>query len=362
MKKQFLYSSWLLMILILAGCDSKSGLNNQCSVDYDQKGLFENVLKQQIRPGYETLLTNLNKLKIDFSAFQSSPTTGLLNDVESSFTDSYLAWKGVEIFRFGPAEQLQAQSYFNFYPINISLVEKQLDSGFDPDNSTLFDKGLPVLDYFIFKEESPEDRIQFLTRPDVQEYFNQVVNKMISVATGILADYSNGYADTFISSTGTAAGTTLSLLINALIHYFEDNRRNQLGIPSGALTLDIPNPDKTEAYYSSTSLALLKKGVETSRLLYNGKMKGGGIKDYVTALETETSGEQIANEISNTFNTILSASEKIGKPLSRAVTEDREDVAALYRTMSDQVIHLKTDLPARTCISITYVDNPSDTD
>lgn len=362
MRKKFLYSGWLLMILMLAGCDSQSGLNNQCHVDYDQKALFENILTQQIQPGYESLLTTLNKLKADFSAFQSGPTADLLDNLESSFSDSYLAWKGVEIFRFGPAEQLQAQSYFNFFPVNVSLVESQLDSGFDPDNSTLFDKGLPVLDYFIFNGTSPEDRIQYLTHPEVIEYFNQALNKMISVATGILAGYRNGYAEEFISSTGIAAGTTLSLLINALSQYFEDNRRNQLGIPSGALTLDIPNPDKAEAYYSSNSLALLKKGVETSQLLYNGKMNGGGIKDYVTALEAETGGEKIANDISNTFNTILSAAGKIDKPLSRAVTEEKEDVAALYRAMSDQVIHLKTDLPARTCISITYVDNPSDTD
>lgn len=361
MKNQSLYSC-LVVLLILAGCDSKKGLNNQCSVDYDQKGLFENIIKQQIQPGYESLLTTLTKFKTDYSTFQASPSTGLLDALESSFTDSYMAWKGVEIFGFGPAEKLDAQSYFNFFPINISLVEQQLDAGFDPDNSSLFDKGLPVLDYFIFNKASPEDRIQYLTQPKVTEYFNQVLDKMISVATEILAGYRNGYTDEFISSTGTAAGTTLSLLINALSQYFENNRRNQLGIPSGALTLDIPNPDKTEAYYSSISLALLKKGVETSRLLYEGKMKGGGIKDYVTALEANNSGEQIANEISNAFNTVLFAIEKIDEPLSRAVSGDREHVAALYRAMSDQVIHLKTDLPARTCISITYVDNPSDTD
>lgn len=362
MRIQFIYSGWFLMILILAGCDSNSGLTNQCHVDYDQEALYEDILKEQIQPGYESLLTSLNQLKADFSTFKSSPSTELLDDLESSFTNSYVAWKGVEIFRFGPAEQLQAQSYFNFFPINTALVEKQLDSGFDPDNSTLFDKGLPLLDYFIFKEESPEDRTAYLTRPEVQEYFQQALDKMISVATIILAGYQNGYANEFIESTGTAAGTTLSLLINALSQYFEDNRRNQLGIPSGALTLDIPNPDKTEAYYSSNSLLLLKKGVETSRLLYDGPMKGRGIKDYVTDLEAETSGEQIANSISSTFQTILSAANKIDEPLSRAVTEDKDDVAALYRAMSDQVIQLKTDLPARTCISITYVDNPSDTD
>lgn len=361
-KFKYLMGLWMVTTLLLTGCDDNTGLTNQCSVEYDQEALFESILTQQIQPGFESLVTNLNDLKTAFSAFHSAPSIDLLNDVKSSFTTSYVAWKAVEIFRFGPAEQLQAQSYFNYFPINTALVENQLNSGFDPDNSTLFDKGLPVLDYFIFKEESPEDQLLFLTKSEVQSYINDVLDKMISVASNTLSGFKGSYADEFTGATGTAAGTTLSVLVNALSQHFEDNRRNQLGIPSGALTLDIPNPDKTEAYYSSISMLLLKKGVQASQLLYDGEANKRGVKDYVTSLEEETNGDKVADDISKVFKTILSAAEQVDEPLSRSVTEDKDDVAALYRAMSDQVIQLKTDLPSRTCISITYVDNPSDTD
>ncbi|MBY5958077.1 imelysin family protein [Membranicola marinus] len=352
----------ILTLLILPGCNDSPGIRNQCSVDYDQEALFSAILRHQITPGYENLQSQLDQLKNDFDALQSDPDLANLDRLETTFADAYQAWKRVEIFHFGPAEELQAQSYFNLFPLDVLTVQNQLSSGFDSENSTQFDKGLPVLDYFIFHKTNPQDRLNYLLQSDVRAYFTAALDKMRSVANQVTEAYGGDYGDQFTTMTGTAAGSSLSLLINALSKFFEDNRRNQLGIPSGALTLDIPNPDKTEAYFSGISLNLLNKGVETAQMLYEGKTNSPGIKDYLEALEDEVDGEKIADQISTQFNKINQAIPPLENPLSKAVLDDKNDIAALYREMSSQVINLKTDLPSRLCISITYVDNPSDTD
>ena len=352
----------VLVLAIFIGCDDKNSLSNQCSVEFDQQALFASILQDQILPGYSHLSTSLEQLDQDFETLQTGSSAEDLEALENSFSEAYHAWKRVEIFNFGPAEDLQALDYFNLFPLNISKVEDQLSSGFNPDNTMSFDKGLPVLDYFIFNKKDAQERIEYLSRADVAIYFAQALDKMLSISDDILLAYDTGYGADFQAMTGTAAGSSLSLMVNALSQYFENNRRNQLGVPSGAVTLDIPNPDKTEAYFSAISRDLIQTSVSTAHSLYQGISGGPGIRDYLDALEDEVDGEKIANDISDQFNKIINTLPSVDKPLSEAVINDREDVAALYRAMSDQVINLKTDLPSRLCISITYVDNPSDTD
>ena len=66
---------------------------------------------------------------------------------------------------------------------------------------------------------------------DIQERVNHTYN-----------GWTNGYDETFINNTGTAAGTSLSLIINGLNENYEMIKREKLGVPSGVLTLDFPNP------------------------------------------------------------------------------------------------------------------------
>ena len=52
----------------------------------------------------------------------------------------------------------------------------------------------------------------------------------------------------------------------------------------------------------------------------------------------------------------------LNSSLDAAVINEEAAVSELYQSMSSYVVLAKTDMPTALCISITYVDNPSDSD
>ena len=66
--------------------------------------------------------------------------------------------------------------------------------------------------------------------------------------------------------------------------------------------------------------------------------------------------------IKNQFTAAKNALAALTGKLSDEVTNNTSVVETAYNELSKQVVNIKTDMPSVMCISITYVDNPSDSD
>jgi uncharacterized protein len=178
--------------------------------------------------------------------------------------------------------------------------------------------------------------------------------------------WNSGYRETFVGNTGTAAGTSLSLIINNFNQNFELIKREKLGVPSGVLTLGFANPDKVEAYYSGQSLPLAIRGLEACENFYLGRAANGsngtGLDDYLVAANALKGGVPLDQVIREQFSKAITTLKAVPAPLSSAVQNNQQAVINAYNEVTKQVVNIKTDLPSVLCVSITYIDNPSDSD
>jgi hypothetical protein len=140
----------------------------------------------------------------------------------------------------------------------------------------------------------------------------------------------------------------------------------KLGIPVGAVTLGFPNPDKAEAFYAGISAELALEALRASESLYLGRAVNGangeGLDDYLQQVAAKQQGQDLHQLIAGQFEAAIEALEAVPDPLSETIATDKALVELAYVEVSEQVRLLKTNLPSQTCIALTYIDNPSDSD
>lgn len=358
----------LISLLSVWSCDSDTA-GNSCQSDFDQRAYFTHTADELIRPAYAELAVALTALETAASEFTANPTTAGLATVRSAFTTSYRAWQGAELFLFGPAAEQQLREAVNPFPANPALIDENLaNARFAADTPGDFDRGLPALDYLLYGTGADEQAIVDFFAADTYagSYLQQVIGDMLTRTNAVEVAWRNSYRDEFIANTGTAAGTSLSLIINALNEHYEITKRDRLGIPAGVVTLGFTNPEKVEAFYSQLSLTLLQDALAANERLYLGTpLDGGngpGLDEYLADFDALRDGEPLPQAIRERYTIAQAAVTAIDGPLSAAVDNDASTVQQAYTEVVRQIVQIKTDLPSIMCVAITYVDNPSDSD
>src|SRR5690606_15309447 len=126
--------------------------------------------------------------------------------------------------------------YLNIYPVTVSELENNMTSG-NYDLETFGNKdaqGFPALDYLL----NGIALDKYTTDPQAanrKQYLLAVVNKMLQKTTEVRDEW-NSYKNTFITGTGTDAGSAFSHMVNNYILYYERYfRSGKIGLPVGAM-------------------------------------------------------------------------------------------------------------------------------
>ncbi len=368
MKKAFfLFSLFFLMICLNACKDEGGGTPSiDCGGDFDQSAMFQNITDNIILPEYTNFKTMVDDMAVKTETFTTDYSLISLEDLRSSFLAAYTSWQHVAQYSFGPAEEVFLRSSVNNFPLDLTLLEGNiLTNTYDFDMPDNYDKGFPAIDYMLYgMEETDEALINRFLNEDASDetgYLNALVTDIQERVNHTYNGWTNGYDETFINNTGTAAGTSLSLIVNGLNQNYELTKREKLGVPSGVLTLNNAKPWLVEAFYSGHSQVLLEASLQASRQLYLGG-NGLGLDDYLIHAKAEKNGEPLDNLIKQQFTVAIQATDILASPLSTFIESNQPDVINAYNEVTKQVVNIKTDLPSVLCIAITYIDNPSDTD
>lgn len=369
--RQFYLLALLLGMLLFPACDEDKG-GNPCESDFDQKNLFTHVADNIIIPGYAVLNTELSNLQQAAGTLTQNPGLPQLQSLRSAFESAYIQWQQVAQFEFGPAEQQMLRSRFNNFPIDEAEVEARVQSGdFSLDDPDAFDKGFPALDYLLYGVAETDEMILGLLSAEpsgYRSYLLAIIEDMEQRGQVVLKGWQDeGYREAFIENTGTAAGTSLSLLINNLNEHYEFIKRDKIGIPAGVTTLGITFPEKVEAFHSGFSLRLAEEALKAAEGLYLGRnvqngANGPGLDDYLQAVNATKEGQNLNSLVEEQFGKALSALSQVEAPLSTTIETDNPSVVNAYNEITRQIVNIKTDMPSVLCVAITYVDNASDSD
>ena len=363
----------LLGTLIFVSCKDKEGYD-PCSNNFDQEAMFTNIADNIIIPNYTSLKEKVDELQVSTQDFITDPTDSKLSDLRESFKNAYIVWQKVAQFGFGPAEDVFLRESLNNFPVNKGQVEFNIENDTNNfDDPETYDQGFPALDYLLFGVAGTSDLTEttnfYLNNVNTANYKSHLEKLVLNIQQKVnytLDTWNDSFRDAFVKNTGTADGGSLSQIVNNWNLNYELIKRDKLGTPSGVLDLNFPLPDKVEAFYSGISVTLATTAIEAARDLYLGTGVDGqnrlSLDDFLVEINAEKDMQSLDQVIKDRFNNAITMVSALVSPLSESIEADDSEIIAAYNETAKQVVAIKTDLPSVLCISITYVDNPSDSD
>lgn len=355
--------------LAFVACDTDSNLNN---CNYDESAMLTNYADNIIIPRFNDLATATELLHGSVQAFQNTPSLGMLDEVRVTFRAAYGQYQRCSAFGFGPGliNGLSFRDRFNTFPVNTTTVESNIIAATPVSASAQSSVGFPAVEYLIFPAngETDQDVLDaFTIQADATNRMNYLLGltEELRITSNDIHTGWQNYRGSFIGNTGTAVGSSISLMVNEFNRDFEVLKNFKFKIPLGKLNGGVVLPDKVEGYYSGLSLELAKEQVDALKDLYNGmgenNADGEGLYEYLDCLKTEASaGGSLAEYISDRFNGIYTKLDAIPDPLTTTLQTNKPVVDEAYTEMQMTVPSIKHEMTTAFGVQINYESGDGD--
>ena len=370
LKKSISYLSLVFTLLISFSCSESSELKEESAGSFDRQLLLENVTDNIILPAFEDFTEKLVALEESITLFADTQNSVNLEEVQVSWFEAYKLWQHIEMFNISKAEEVFFMNKMNTYPASVSKIENNISTNqydLDANNNNWVAQGFPTLDYLLFGlEDNNISTLLFYQNNDNAAHLNYlqaVVSQMVSITDIVSQDW-NLSRDTFVNSTANSATSSLNMLTNDFIYYFEKGlRTNKFGIPAGVFSANNARVKKVEAYYKSTkskelSLEALKavKGFFKGEA-YNSNVAGASLKSYLNYV---TENEILSSAIITKFDESEQLMNNLDENYANQITMDNSLMINVFNKLQEGVVLLKTDLLSVLSISVDYIDADGD--
>ena len=363
---------------VIMGCMDSTALNfnpdateacgDCCEYTFSRVGLLTNWADNIIIPKYSEFQNSLSSLSASIENFVSNPDITSLEDVSNAWLQAYKIWQHLQMFNIGYADDINGYSYYekiNIYPIDVDAINTAINNQYyDINNSDDVIQGFPGIDYMLH-HNTPNNIVQlYINNSLYGSFLNALIDNMISI-TDLVAEDWNTYREDFINSTDNTITSSINLLINDYIYYFEKFFRDgKIAIPAGIRSGGIPQPNDVEAYYKAdVSKELALEALYACENFFSGKYLNTDVSDvtllaYLNYLPSSPAG--LAEDISNKFTEIETGISSLNDNFILQIEDTHIPMVQVFATMQQQVALLKTDMLGALQISIDYVDTDGD--
>lgn len=371
MKKNIRFAAALAAFSVFGCLDDGKGGDG---VDFDREAMLVNLADRIIMPGYARLESEMRELEESIADLIESPDSAQAETARKALREAWIAWQGVSAYEVGPAAQVALRQRLNTFPVKPTRVDANIAAGtWNLETVSNYDaKGFPALDYLLHGRGGSIDTLLAGLKDSAAgearcRYLSDVAAEMAGHAARVReawdADGGN-FRKTFVTRLGTDIGSSLGELVNQFNFDYELLKNARIGIPLGKKTLEVPLPEKVEAFYSGYSLTLAKAHLDALENLFRGRdpqgADGPGMDDYLDALGTRYQDGDLSESIKNRFAAARNALEAISDPLSESILEEKDLVDKAYSEIQRMVVLTKTDMPSAFSVSITYQDSDGD--
>lgn len=345
--------------------------NTATTTSFDHKGMLINWADNIIIPAITDFQNSLIQLQETVNTFTNDPAVENFSILKEIWLTSYSKWQYVEMFDIGVAEEIYFKNRMNLYPVNIGRVEDNISNqNYDLEKSSNFSsQGFSTIDYLLFGIDDNEDNIISKysdTNLNYGAYLNDIIAKMVDLTNHVKTQWESSYRESFIESIDNTATSSINLIVNDFIFYFEKGyRANKFGIPAGVFSGN-PLPDRIESYYGEkySKILALEAGNAIDQF-FNGKNYtdsseiGLSLNQYLDYLE-----EDIENKLSEKINNQLKiAKDKIlelNDNFKMQIEDNNNQMLATYDAIQKTVVLLKVDMLQKLNISVDYADADGD--
>ncbi len=365
----------LFSIFLIISCSGDSDEDQDTVPEFDRSTILKNYVENIIIPRYNDFKVEIEGLKVSINDFTQTPNTSNLQKLHDSWLESYKKWQHIEMFNIGKAEELMYLQKMNAYPADNSRIEANVSSS-KTDLTSANDftsQGFPAIDYMIHGVATDFVSVSNIYANDSKygDYLKVLVEVMIQNTGDIIQDWSST-KDSFIQSSGNSNTSSLNMVTNDFVYYFEKGlRANKIGIPAGRYSGGDALPSKVEAYYSSknsfqdVSKILAMEAVVASENFFTGKSStgamGASLKTYLDYIHaSDVNKENLSPLIISNFQEAKQAVNQLDANFINQINNDQLKMMNAFNKLQAIVVNLKTNMLSLLSIQVDYTDADGD--
>ena len=364
------YIYLLLISCIIFSCSTDTNEND--SIDnYNRIAILENLTNNIIIPSYEQLQSKMIQLNISSFDFKASQNSSNLTALRKSWKETYIAWQYVEMFNLGKAEEIDFNKAMNTYPCNTTIINQNISNSqynlSSSDYSSWSSQGLPAVDYMLYGLDNDSNNILNIYSGNDGEknlnYLEDIISQMLD-NTNKVTEYWKNNKDLIISSNGNTATSSLNLLTNDFIYFYEKGiRANKIGIPCGRWDNWDTYPIGVEAFYrKDLSKQLTLSAINSCVQFFSGVglntgTDGQSFDDYLNDINGDN---DLTNDIINKLTTAEEKINSLDNNFRLQMSTDNTKMVEAYDALQKVVVHLKTDMLISLSITVDYADADGD--
>lgn len=345
---------------------------------FDRSAMLVFWADQIIIPAQKKFKEDLESLNNSIENFVSSVNEDNFKIIKDNWLIAYKSWQYIEMFDIGKAEEINFSPRMNIYPVNTERTDLNISNRVDDiSNPNNFNsQGFPALDYLLHGIASSESDILdiYLAVDNSFEinnhlkYLKLVSNQMLELTNIVINDWENSYRDTFVSSTENTATSSINMMTNDFIYYYEKRfRANKIGIPAGVFSGGTL-PDRVEAFFKkSVSKTLAIDALDAITNFFNGvsfnnntSESGLSFKDYVEFLETKKNDSPLGDLITDQFELSKTGLGELNDDFTLQLDENKLKMLEVYDKIQAAVVLMKVDMLQVLNINVDYVDADGD--
>lgn len=368
--KKFL--ALILTVFIVWGC-TDNGPSGPNPDDFDREAILENWADNIIIPAFTHFSETTAQLHSSAQTFSAEPTQQNLSELRVSWENAYLAFQHVSMFEMGEAMQLRFRDNLNIYPTDTTEIKQNISEGsYNLELPSLNNsQGFPALDYLVYGlgEDDPEILSYYTINSDAENYrvyLTDLTERIDGLTNQVLNNWTSGYRDEFVSNSGNGANSSIDMMVNDYIYYYEKHlRAGKIGIPAGVFS-GSPLSGHVEAYYSQGfSKALFNEALTASINFFNGthfdtELDGQSLDDYLNYLNTMKDGADLTSMINNQFEMARNEAESLDNDFAAQIENDNPQMLSTYDELQKNVVNMKVDMLQALNINVDYVDADGD--
>ena len=375
MKKIKFFLLSIFSVFLIIACSSESDENQNQVADFDRSSILKNYAENIIIPRYNDFKLALDNLKSSVDSYVAYPMVSTYDDMHNDWFEAYKKWQHIEMFNIGKAEEIMYFNTINTYPVDELRINENINSKrYELSNANDWSsQGLSGVDYMLHGIEDNKEKIiqKYVDDANYGDYLKNLLVIMSSNTDDIVQDWPT-YKDTFVQSSGNSNSSSLNMITNDFVYYFEKGlRANKIGIPAGVYSGGNTLPSKVEAHYSSKnsfqdiSKDLAKEAVIASENLFLGKSSNGvsgpSLKTYLDYVyNSDVNKENLSPIISSNYQKAKEAIDLLDSNFINQINNDKTKMLNAFDKLQAIVVNMKTDMLSLLSIQVDYIDADGD--
>ncbi|MEM9920236.1 MAG: imelysin family protein [Bacteroidota bacterium] len=361
----------LVTTLTFVACDSETKemeIEVEQPTPVDRVAMLTNIFDNVALPAYDAFELETNKLVEAATAFQANVNATNLQAIQTQWQNTKLVWEAAEVYDIDPINNLFLHNKVDKYPLNQDFVERNLNKEAEMIDETLVEnsgsttKGLPVLEYLLFRAEDGNDILtQFTSGPRAAQYTKYVLalSQNLKAQAALLKKEFSDIREGFISNTVDGINGSVNRLANVQVGLLEEILRAKLNKPLGNEAGGVAQPEKVETPFAKTSLQAIRQNLVGVRNSFVADEAQDNLYDLLDESHSGT-GEKLSVVISTAFEDSIAELDKLDESIADMVVSNPDALTPLNDAITRLAVAVKVDMANQLGLTIVFNDTDGD--